>query len=48
MSGSFETLRWNTCVHRLDLGLYSHSKKFFFLGNGVRRVSVDQNSLEST
>ena len=30
-SGSFE--RWNACVHRLDLGLYSHPKEFW--GNGV-------------
>ena len=28
MSGSFESLRWNACVHGLDLGLYSHPKKF--------------------
>ena len=34
MSGSFESVRWNTYVHRLDLGLYSHLKEF--LGNGVR------------
>ena len=24
MSGSLESVRWNACVHRLDLGLYSH------------------------
>ena len=30
----FEHVRWNACVHRLDLGLYSHAKEF--LGNGVR------------
>ena len=24
MSGSFESVRWNACVHRLDLRLYSH------------------------
>ena len=29
MSGSFETVPWNACVHRLDLGLYSHPKEFF-------------------
>ena len=23
MSGSFESVRWNACMHRLDLGLYS-------------------------
>ena len=33
-SGSFESMRWNACVHRLDLGLYSHPKEVF-LGNGV-------------
>ena len=33
MSGSFESMRWNAYVHRLDLGLYSHRKEF--LGNGV-------------
>ena len=34
MPGSFESVRWDTCVHRLDLGLYSHPKEF--CGNGVR------------
>ena len=34
MSGSFESVWWNACVHRQDLGLYSHPKSFF--GNGVR------------
>ena len=34
MSGSFETVRWNACVHRIYLGLYSHPKAFG--GNGVR------------
>ena len=28
MSGSFESVRWNACVHGLDLGLYSHPKEF--------------------
>ena len=32
MPGSFESVRWNACVHRL--GLYSHPKEFW--GNGVR------------
>ena len=36
MSGSFESVRWNACVHRLDLHLYSHQKQF--LGNGVRTL----------
>ena len=29
-----KSVRWNTCVHRLDLRLYSHPKEFW--GNGVR------------
>ena len=29
MSGSFESVRWNARVHRLDLGLYSHPKEFW-------------------
>ena len=24
MTGSFESVRWDECAHRLDLGLYSH------------------------
>ena len=24
----FESMQWNACVHRLDLGLYSHPKEF--------------------
>ena len=34
MSGSFESMQWNACVHRLDLGLYFNLKEFW--GNGVR------------
>ena len=34
VSGSFESVLWNACVHRLNLGSYSHPKEF--LGNGVR------------
>ena len=30
----FESLQWNACVHRVDLGLYSHRKEFW--GSGVR------------
>ena len=33
MSRSFEPVRWNACVYRLYLGLYSHPKEF--LGNGI-------------
>ena len=28
MSESCESVRWNACVHRLDLGLYSDPKEF--------------------
>ena len=27
-SGSLESMPWSACVHRLDLGLYSHPKEF--------------------
>ena len=40
MSGSLESVRWNACVHRLDLGLYSHPKEF--LGNGVRTYATSK------
>ena len=33
-SVSFESVGWNACEHRLDLGLYSHPKEFW--ANGVR------------
>ena len=29
MSESFESVQSNACVHRLDLGLYSHPKEFY-------------------
>ena len=34
ISGCFESVRWNACMHRLDLGLYTNPKEFW--GNGVR------------
>ena len=34
MSGSFASVRWNACVHRLNLSFYSHPKEFW--RNGVR------------
>ena len=45
-SGSFESVRWNACVHRLDLGLYSHPKGF--LGNGVRNHVNPKGKMPST
>ena len=34
MSGCFESVRWNACVHGLDLASHSHPNES--LGNGVR------------
>ena len=43
MSGSFESVRWNACVHVLDVSLYCHPKEFW--GNGVRiHVSYKEKS----
>ena len=46
MSGSFESVQWNACVHRLDLGLNSHQKEF--LGNGVRTHFNSKGKIPST
>ena len=46
MSGSFESVWWNACMHRLDLGLYSHPKKFW--GNGVRNHVNSKGKILST
>ena len=46
MSGSLESVRWNVCVHRLDLGLYSHRKEF--LGNGARNHITSKGNIPST
>ena len=45
MSGTFESVRWNACVHRLDLGLYSHPKEV--LGNGVRTHANSEGNIPS-
>ena len=44
-SGSFESMRWNACAHRLDLGLYSHLKEFG--GNGVRSHADSKGKIPS-
>ena len=46
MSGSFESVRWNTCVHRLELGLFPHRTEF--LGNGVRTHVNSKLKIPST
>ena len=38
MSGSLESVRWNTCEHRLDLGLFSHPKEFWGNRSGPNTV----------
>ena len=45
MPGSFESVRWNACVHRLDLGLYSHPKEFG--GNGIRNHVKSKGKIPS-
>ena len=45
-SGSFESVRWNACVHRLDLSLYSHPKEFW--GNGVWTHVNSKGKIPST
>ena len=44
--GSFESLWWNACVHRLDLSFYSHLKEFW--GNGVRTHVDSMGKIPST
>ena len=39
-------MRWNACVHRLGLGLYSHPKEFG--GNGVRTYVNSKGKIPST
>ena len=45
-SGSFESVRWNACVHRLGLGLYSHPKEFW--GKGVWTHVNSKGKIPST
>ena len=45
MSGSLESLRWDVCVHRLDLGLYSHPKEFRWNGTRTHVSSKGKNPL---
>ena len=46
MSGSFESVQWNACVHRLYLGLYSHPKEFW--GNRARTHFNSKGNIPST
>ena len=46
MSGSFESVRWDACIHRLELGLYSYPKEFW--GNGVGTHVTSRGNIPST
>ena len=46
MSGSFESMQWNACVHRLGLSLYAHPKEF--VGNGVKTHVNSKGKIPST
>ena len=46
MSGSLESLRWNACVHRLDLSLHSHLKES--IGNRARTHANSKGENPST
>ena len=46
MLGFFESVRWNACVHTLDLGLYSHPEEF--LGNGIRNHANTKGKMPFT
>ena len=46
LSGSFVSVRWNVCQHRLHLGLYSYLKEFW--GNGVRTHEISKGKILST
>ena len=48
MFGSFESVQWNACVHRLDLGLYSHLKEFWGGANRVRTHVNSKGKIPST
>ena len=43
VSGSSESVRWNACVHRLDLELYSHPKEL--LGSQKSKLAPRKNPL---
>ena len=45
-SGSFQSVRWNARMHRLDLGLYSHPKEFW--ESGVRTHVNSKGNIPST
>ena len=38
MLGSLKSIQWNVCMHRLDLGLYSHLKELKGLESELRIV----------
>ena len=45
MSGSFQSVRWNACVHRLDPGLYSHPKSCWGMKSEPMLTQGEKSSL---
>ena len=39
--GTWMSVQWNACVHRLDLGLYSHPKEFWGMKSEPVCMSVN-------
>ena len=48
MSGSLEFVRWNACVHRLNLGLYSHPKEFLGMESEPMLTPREKSPLSET
>ena len=48
MSGSFESVRQNACVHKLDLGLYSHPIFVREIGSEPMLVAREKFPLQET
>ena len=46
MSESVGSVRWNGCVHRLDLGFFAHPKEFW--GDGVKTHVTSKGKILST
>ena len=45
MSGFFESVPWNACVHRLDLHLYSNPKEFWGMESELMLTPREKSSL---
>ena len=45
MLGSFQSVRWNACVNRLDFGLYSHPKEFWGMESKLTLTTREKSPL---